>query len=300
MARQPPTFVVFGADGQVGYELVRELAPLGRVTALTRREADLTDAAAVRNAIVAAAPTVVVNAAAYTAVDAAEEDADTSRLVNGVAPGVMARAAEEVGAAMIHFSTDYVFDGALTRPYTEDDAPNPMSIYGATKLEGEDAVSATNGAYLIFRLSWVYGLRGRNFLRTMLRLAREREELRVVADQYGAPTWSRMVAAATARVLTGVLRAPDGAHAAIGGARGIYHLSAAGSTTWHAFAEAILALDPCVHEQRCRIVRPIGTSEYLTAARRPPCSVLSNDKVAARFGIRLPHWAAQLRQASSS
>jgi dTDP-4-dehydrorhamnose reductase len=254
----------------------------------------LTDGNALRDAVCRARPTVVVNAAAYTAVDAAEADADGCRLVNALAPGAIAAAAEEVGAAVVHFSTDYVFDGALARPYAEDDTPSPLSVYGASKLEGERAVAAASTAYLTFRLSWVYGLRGRNFLRTMLRLARERDELRVVADQFGAPTWSRLAAAGVAQALGAAARSPHGLRAGVAEARGVYHLSASGVTSWHGFAEAILAADPAREEQRCRSVRAVPTTEYPTPAARPPYSVLSNDKVVARFGVRLPDWRDQL------
>jgi dTDP-4-dehydrorhamnose reductase len=291
------TFLVFGAEGQLGFELVRELASLGRVVGLARTDADLTSADALRAAVRGARPTVVVNAAAYTAVDAAEEDAARCHLVNAVAPGVMAEEAARVGAAMIHFSTDYVFDGTLHRPYTEADAPNPLGVYGATKRDGELAVEAANGAYLTFRLSWVYGLRGRNFLRTMLRLARERDELAVVHDQIGAPTWSRLVAAGVLQALAAVAHSPAGMPGAIREVSGVYHLSAAGATSWHGFATALLEQDPARHEQRARVVRAIATRDFPTAARRPPYSVLDNDRVATTFGVRLPEWREQLRQA---
>lgn len=292
-----PTFLVFGANGQVGYELARELAPLGRVVALTRADLDLTDLAAVGATVRSVRPTVVLNAAAYTAVDAAETDVDACRVVNAVVPGVMAEAAEAVGAPIVHYSTDYVFDGTLGRPYTEKDAPNPLNVYGATKLEGEWAVAAASTAYLTLRLSWVYGLRGRNFLRTMLRLAREREELRVVSDQVGAPTWSRAIAEATGQVLTTLLRGPADVREAVGAASGVYHLSAGGQTSWHGFAEALLAADPAREEQRCRAVRPIASAEYPTAARRPGYSVLDGERLASRFGLRPPAWPEQLARA---
>jgi dTDP-4-dehydrorhamnose reductase len=292
-----PSFLVLGAEGQVGFELVRELAPLGAVLPLTRAQLDVADAAAVRAVVRAARPTVVVNAAAYTAVDAAETDAERCRLVNAVGPGVLAEEAERLGAALIHYSTDYVFDGESARPYTEADRPNPRSVYGATKLAGEEAVAAASTAHVVLRLSWVYGLRGRNFLRTMLRLAREREELRVVDDQTGAPTWSRMIAAATAQLLAGAARSPLGMHGAIAELRGVYHLSAGGATTWHGFAEALLAADPDRAEQRCRAVHAIATSEYPTPARRPAYSVLDNAKARARLGVWLPAWDRQLELA---
>lgn len=295
-----PSFLLFGRDGQVGYELATALAPLGRVTALARADADLVDAGALRAAVRRARPQVVLNAAAYTAVDAAENDGERCRAVNGVAPGVIAAAAEEVGAAVVHFSTDYVFDGALGRPYVEDDAPNPLNRYGATKLEGEIAVAAASSAYLTLRLGWVYGLRGRNFLATIRRLARDRDELAVVCDQLGAPTWSRAIAAAVARLLREPVTAADGAAAAIRASRGVYHLGAAGETSWHGFASAIVAADAARGDQRCRRVRAIATAEYPAAARRPPYSVLNSERAAATFGVRLADWREQLRQALGS
>jgi dTDP-4-dehydrorhamnose reductase len=211
-----------------------------------------------------------------------------------VAPGVLAAAAERAGAAVVHYSTDYVFDGTLSRPYTEDDAPNPLNVYGATKLGGERAVAAESSAYLTLRLSWVYGLRGRNFLLTMLRLARDREELRVVADQHGAPTWSRAIAAATARIVAAALADPRGPRAHFADRRGVYHLAAAGRTTWHGFAEAILAADPARAEQRCRRVLAIPTADYPTPARRPASSLLDGARAAERLGVALDGWRDQL------
>lgn len=293
----PPSFLVLGSQGQVGFELLRALAPLGRVIGLSRADVDLTDDRAIRAAVVGARPAVVVNAAAYTAVDAAETDAGRCRQVNAVAPGVIAAAAEDVGAAMVHFSTDYVFDGTARQPYVEDDPPNPLNVYGSTKLDGERAVAAVSTAFITFRLSWVYGLRGRNFLTTMLRLAREREELEVVADQHGAPTWSRCAAQGAAEALDTAVRSSSSAREGVARVRGMYHLSASGETSWHGFAEAILAADPARGEQRCRRVRSVTSDSYPTAARRPHYSVLSNAKLSANLAVRLPNWREQLRLA---
>ena len=289
-----PAFLVLGAAGQLGFELVRELAAVGDVAALTRADVDLTDPDALRAAVRRAAPSVVINAAAYTAVDAAETDAARCHLVNAVAPAVLAEEAERSGAAIVHYSTDYVFDGTSDRPYTEADTPNPVGVYGATKLAGEHAVVAASTAHLIFRLSWVYGLRGRNFLRTMLRLARERDELRVVSDQQGAPTWSRLIAACTAQLLARAAHSPGGVRDAVARVGGLYHLGAAGATSWHGFAEAVLAADPDRDQQRCRVVRAVSTAEYPTAARRPAYSVLSSEKARRRLGLELPGWRRQL------
>jgi dTDP-4-dehydrorhamnose reductase len=289
-----PTLLVVGANGQVGYELVRELAVLGRVVAFTRAECDLADPAGAAAAVRDAAPDVVVNAAAYTAVDRAEQDAGACQVANAAAPGAMAAAAAGLGAPFVHYSTDYVFDGTKDGAYAEDDPPNPLGVYGRTKLEGERLVAAANAAHLVFRTSWVYATRGHNFVRTMLRLARERDELRVVADQVGAPTWARAVAAATAHVLGAALAATDGPATWVRGRAGVYHLAAGGATTWHGLAEAVLAADPARAEQRARRVVPIATADYPTPARRPANSRLDSSRAAARLGVRIPDWREQL------
>lgn len=288
-----PTLLVVGAGGQVGYELVRALAPLGRVVAFTRAECDLADPAGAAEAVRRAAPHVVVNAAAYTAVDRAEGDADACARVNADAPGRMAAAAAALGAPFVHYSTDYVFDGAKPGPYVEDDAPHPLGVYGRAKLEGERLVAAANPAHLVFRTSWVYAAHGHNFARTMLRLARERDELRVVSDQVGAPTWARSIAEATAQVVGAALRAPEGA-AWLTARAGLYHLAAAGATSWHGFAEAVLAADPLRAEQRARRVVPITTAEFPTPAPRPANSRLDSSRAATRLGVRIPDWRQQL------
>lgn len=295
--RRAPTLLVVGARGQVGYELVRELAPLGTVVAFTRAECDLGDPAVAAAAVRAARPSVVVNAAAYTAVDRAEQEPDAARLANAEAPGAMAAAAAECGAPFVHYSTDYVFDGAKDGPYAEADATNPLGVYGRTKLDGERAVAAVNPAHLVFRTSWVYGARGQNFARTMLRLAREREELRVVADQVGAPTWARAIAAGTAQIVGAALRSGDGAQAWTAEHAGVYHLASAGETSWHGFAEAVLAADPARDEQRARRVVPIATTDFPTPARRPANSRLDSGRAAERLGVRIPDWRDQLRLA---
>jgi dTDP-4-dehydrorhamnose reductase len=279
--------LVTGGTGQVGHELVRELALLGRVVAPTSAELDLASADSIRTAVRRLHPAAIVNAGAYTAVDRAESDRERCMAINAVAPGILAQEATALGAPLVHFSTDYVFGGDFDRPIREDDPTGPLGVYGSTKLAGEHAVLAEGAAHAILRTSWVYGTRGTNFLRTMLRLARERDELRVVDDQVGAPTWSRSIAAGTAVVLREML---SGA----AGAGGVYHLAAAGRTSWHEFAEAIVAGDPRREEQRCRRVTPIRTAEYLTPARRPAWSVLDSGRVRERFGIAIPDWREQL------
>jgi len=290
-----PTFLVTGGSGQVGFELVRELAVLGQVVAPTRAELDVADPRALRAFVRALAPTVVVNAAAYTAVDQAESDEAACALVNAEAPAVLAEEARRAGAALVHFSTDYVFDGRKGAPYVETDAPAPLNVYGATKLAGERAVIESGAASLVLRLSWVFGGRGRNFMRTVLRLAREPRELRIVCDQVGAPTASPLAAAAAAQLLGRALARPGGVVECLREAGGVYHLGAGGETTWHAFAEAILQADPARGEHRCTGVRPVPTSEYPTSAARPRYSVLGSDRLAAAFGVRLPPWEEHLR-----
>lgn len=290
-----PVLLVTGGTGQVGHELVRELAVLGRVVAPSSAELDLASEASIRAAVRRHRPAVVVNAGAYTAVDRAETEAERCRAINARAPGVLAEEAAALGALVVHYSTDYVFDGSSARPYREEDATGPLGVYGATKLEGERAVQGSGAAHVILRTSWVYGTRGSNFLRTMLRLARERTELRVVGDQVGAPTWSRTIAAGSAHIVR-VLLAAERTPAASGAASlgGVYHLASGGRATWHEFAEAILAGDPRRAEQVCERVVAIPTAEYPTPARRPAFSLLDSTRLRERFGLVMPDWREQL------
>jgi dTDP-4-dehydrorhamnose reductase len=235
-------------------------------------------------------PKIVINAAAYTAVDKAESEPDKAMKINGVAPGMLAEEAKKLGALLVHYSTDYVFDGAKTEPYVETDALNPLGAYGRTKLAGDEAVRAVGGAHLIFRLCWVYGARGQNFMLTMMRLAREREKLRVVGDQVGCPTWSRMIAETTTLALKQVVAAP--APAAF---TGTYHLASSGVTSWHGFADAIVKLMPA-EGKKCTQIEAITTAEYPTPTKRPAYSVLSCDKLERVFGLRLPLWEDSLKQ----
>jgi len=282
--------LLIGKNGQVGWELRRTLAPLAEVVAVDYPEINLTDTPALRQFVAGTRPAVVVNAAAYTAVDKAETETELCRQVNAVAPGVLAGEAKKIGALMVHYSTDYVFDGAKTSPYVETDAPNPMGAYGRSKLEGDRAVKASGADHLIFRLCWVYGARGQNFMLTMQRLAREREKLRVVGDQFGCPTWSRMIAETTALALKQVLAGADRS-----GFNGEYHLAASGQTNWHEFASRIIEWMPEA-ERKCRAVEKIATAEYPTPARRPAYSVLDCGKLRKTFGLRLPDWEASLLQ----
>jgi dTDP-4-dehydrorhamnose reductase len=285
-----PHILLIGKIGQVGWELRRTLAPMARVTCMDFPDIDLTSSDSIRRWVREARPNIVINAAAYTAVDKAETELDKAMKINGVAPGILAEEAKKLGALLVHYSTDYIFDGTKTEPYIETDAPNPLGAYGRTKLAGDEAVRAIGGAHLIFRLCWVYGARGQNFMLTMMRLAREREKLRVVGDQVGCPTWSRMIAETTTLALKQVVAAPDPA-----AFTGTYHLASSGVTSWHGFADAIIKLMPA-EGKKCTQVEAIATAEYPTPTKRPAFSVLSCDKLERVFGLRLPHWEDSLKQ----
>nr|WP_254215864.1 dTDP-4-dehydrorhamnose reductase [Burkholderia multivorans] len=279
-----------GISGQVGFELQRTLQGLGNVVALDRSRLDLSRLDQVRDVVRDLKPDLIVNPAAYTAVDQAETDVAMATRLNAEAPAVLAEEAKRIGAALIHYSTDYVFSGTKAGPYVEDDAVDPQNVYGRTKLDGERAIAASGCAHLIFRTSWVYGTRGKNFLLTMLRLGAERDELKVVADQIGAPTWSNTIATLTAHVVAQATCAPvrdEWWHAH----SGIYHLCAAGSTSWHGFAEAIFRLADLPKKPT---VMPIPASAYPTPAKRPANSQMSNAKLAKHFGLHAPHWEAAL------
>lgn len=280
--------LVTGKSGQVGYELMRSLQPLGEVIGVDRQEMDLSDLDQVRDVIRRVQPGLIVNPAAYTAVDKAETEPELAMRINGLAPGVMAEEAAKLGAAIVHYSTDYVFDGTKPEPYTEADTPCPLNVYGRTKLAGEQAIAGAGVPYLIFRTSWVYGMRGKNFLLTMMKLAAEREELRIVADQHGAPTWCRTLADTTACIFAQARGAGD-RDAWWRENSGLYHLTSQGETTWHGFADALLDKT----EKKPRLV-PISSTEYPVPAARPANSRLSCELLMNRFG-HLPHWREALR-----
>ena len=285
------TILVTGANGQVGFELVRTLQGLGRVVALDRSSLDLSNPDQIRAVVREIRPRLIVNPAAYTAVDKAETEFDLAMRINGEAPGILAEEAKRSGAALIHYSTDYVFNGQKTTPYVETDATDPQNAYGRTKLAGEKAIEAVGGSYLVFRTSWVYGSRGKNFLLTMLRLGAERPQLKVVADQFGAPTWSNTIAVLTAHIVAQAYAAGD-ASEWWGVRSGVYHMTASDSTSWHGFASAIFA-SAKLHSRPDVI--PIATAEYPTPAKRPANSRMSNDKLAATFGVQPPTWDCALK-----
>lgn len=275
-----------GKNGQVGWELQQTLAPLGEVIACDHQELDLVDVSQLRSRILDLRPDLIVNAAAYTAVDRAESEPEQAMQINATAPGAMAEVAKEIGALLVHYSTDYVFDGTGITPYTEDNPTSPLNVYGTTKLAGENAIRSSGAQHLIFRTSWVYGSRGTNFLLTILRLARERRELSIVNDQIGAPTWSRDLAQATARIV-GKLEAEKNLTAAAERFSGTYNLTSAGQTSWFGFAEFALAEKKMLDAAS---IKPTTTAEYKTAARRPLYSVLDSSRFASAFGFRLPLW----------
>ena len=282
--------LLFGRNGQVGWELQRSLAPLGEVVALGSAgegglAGDFTDLDGLARTVAAVRPDAIVNAAAHTAVDKAESEPELARTLNAAAPGVLAQAAREVGAALVHYSTDYVFDGSGQRPWREDDATAPLSVYGRTKLEGEERIRAALPRHLVLRTSWVYGARGGNFAKTMLRLAREREQLTVIADQFGAPTGADLLADVTAHALRALL--------GDAGKAGTYHVAAGGETSWHGYARFVLGKA----QQAGQMfkagpgqVQPVPTSAFPTPARRPHNSRLDTSRFRAVFGLALPPW----------
>lgn len=284
-----------GRDGQLGRELQRALAPLGEIHTTSSREMNLACADTICRTIREYRPAVIVNAAAYTAVDRAESDKDLAIAVNATAVGVMAEEARKLGGALIHYSTDYVFDGRKEGAYTEEDAANPLNVYGESKLAGEQAIAGSGVANLTFRTCWVYGAGGHNFMRTILRLARERRELRIVNDQVGAPNWSRLLAEATALVLARAMLPGRSAPRLPRGQEGLFHLSSSGATSWLGFAEEILRRTGFNRvEPETRLVG-ISTTEYPTPARRPLNSQLSSARLEREFGIRIPDWREGLR-----
>jgi dTDP-4-dehydrorhamnose reductase len=301
-----PRILLTGKNGQIGGELCRLLPAIGDLVAFNHADLDFADASALRQTVRGVRPDLIVNAAAYTAVDQAENEPAVAYAVNADAPALLAAEARHLGAAIVHYSTDYVFDGSKDSPYTETDPPNPIGAYGKSKLAGDQAIEASGVPHLIFRTAWVYAPRGRNFLLTILRLSTQREELKIVRDQIGAPTWSREIAAGTVRVLAGLVK-PGLTSDAFSSVSGTYHMTAMGQASWHEFAQAILAEAASTTKpvpwltaatgglpQITRRVTPITTAEYPTPARRPAYSVLSNSRLLQTFGFQLPTWREQL------
>jgi dTDP-4-dehydrorhamnose reductase len=278
------TILLTGINGQVGFELARSLQGLGRVVAYDRSKMDMTNFDQIRRIVREVKPTLIVNPAAYTAVDLAESEADLAKRINAEAPGVLAEEARRLDSALIHYSSDYVFDGTKDGAYVEDDIPNASNVYGKSKHAGEQAIAASGCAHLIFRTSWVYGARGKNFLTTMLRLGAERDELNVVGDQVGAPTWSATISAMTSSVLSQALRGERDWWTQYSG---VYHLTASGATSWCGFAQAIFERSQL---EKKPLVKPILTASYPTPAERPASSRMSNHKLATAFGLGAPAW----------
>jgi dTDP-4-dehydrorhamnose reductase len=286
-----------GKSGQVGYELERSLQGLGEVVAVDRSQMDLSDIGGIRDVIRIVKPNLIINPAAYTAVDLAESESDLAMRINAEAPKAMAEEALALGAALIHYSTDYVFDGEKAGAYVEDDRPNPQNVYGKSKLAGEQAIQASGVSHLILRTSWVYGMRGKNFLRTVQRLAQDRDELRIVADQIGAPTWCRTIAETTAHIVS-QLQARSGKNLRSGidedvwrAYSGLYHLTAQGQTSWHGFTQAIVAHASTNKKPH---VIPIATKDYPLPAKRPQNSTLSCERLMNTF-CDLPRWDDALK-----
>lgn len=285
----PKRILILGQQGQVGWELQRTLTTLGNVIAVDRKQVDLTNRTTLSEIIREIRPNIIVNAAAYTAVDKAESERALAFAINAEAPALLAEEAKRLGAILVHYSTDYVFDGTKETPYLETDSPGPLNAYGASKLAGDQALAAIGGSYYILRTSWVYGARGKNFLLTMLKLAAERPQLRIVCDQVGAPTWSRLIAQATTHILWETLARPDDRW-------GLYNLTSAGQTSWCGFAEKIFALALKARGLPVPEVVGIPALEYPTPAKRPMHSALSTQKVEAAFGLALPQWDTALEQ----
>ena len=286
--------LLFGKNGQVGWELNRSLPPLGEVIALGREEADFSQPEALRNIVQAIKPDVIVNAAAYTAVDKAEDEEVLATTVNGDAPGVLAEEAKKLNALLVHYSTDYVFDGKKDTPYTELDEPNPINAYGRSKLAGEESVRLSGCDYLILRTSWVYSDRGDNFLLKIIQLASEKEELNIVDDQRGAPTWARLIAERTAQI---ILLSTGKREAGIFGP-GIYHLVTRDCTTWYELAKQIIKEAERQQDDNLFLVKninPVSSDEFVTRAKRPKNTCLSVEVMEKKFGIEMPAWAHALK-----
>jgi dTDP-4-dehydrorhamnose reductase len=286
--------LLLGKNGQLGWELRRTLAPLGEITAIDREEVDLSQPGQLRRVVADIRPRIIVNASAFTDVDGAENRPQLAMSINRDAPAILAEESKRLNIPLVHYSTDFVFDGTLGRSYTESDTPNPLNLYGRSKLEGEQAIQAAGCRYLIFRTSWVYSLRGNGFVSKVLRWAREKESLRVVDDQVGSPTWARMLAEMTSLVLMQAdAHRPDWLEER----SRIYHLAGNGAVSRLDWARAILALDANAREQRCKQLEPAKTANFPTPAQRPLFSALNCERFASTFGLFIPDWRENLRLA---
>jgi len=287
-----------GKNGQVGSELNKILSQFGEIIATGRNEMNLADPSQIRRVVRKIKPELIINAGAYTAVDKAESDQELAKAVNGIAPKILAEEAKNNDALLIHYSTDYSYNGEMShRPYLESDSPSPNSVYGKTKLQGDQAIEKSGASHLIFRTGWVYSKRGESFLRTILKLAKEKNELRVVNDQTGTPTWCRSIAEATCKSIKNILEKRKGSLSKTAASiSGVYHMTCQGATNWHRFAQTILELS-CPDNMPKLLA--ISTKEYPTPAIRPTYSVLSNSKLKKNFGIELPHWEHALKQCLS-
>jgi dTDP-4-dehydrorhamnose reductase len=288
---EQPRILITGGTGQLGFELQRSFSGAGSITTADRKVLDLADPDQIRAVVRRVRPQVILNAGAYTAVDRAETERDLAHAVNADAPRILAEEALRLNALLVHYSTDYVFDGTKPQPWSETDATHPLNAYGATKLAGEQAIQAVGGRYLIFRTSWVYGPHGKNFLFTMLRLGRERDRLSIVDDQIGAPTTSIALANATRQIIAGALAGRFGEDWA-----GLYHMTCAGAASWFGFAQAIFARAAVALGAKAPELVPITTADYPLPAARPHNSVLSNAKLHERFAVQLPSWESALEE----
>ena len=283
-----------GKNGQVGSELNKILTQFGEVLATGKSEMDLSDPNQIRHTISQVNPEIIINAGAYTSVDKAESEPELAQAVNTIAPKILAEEAKKIGAVLIHYSTDYAYSGKIrSKPYLESDPPSPINVYGKTKLEGDKAIEQSGSLYLIFRTGWVYGLGGKSFLRSILRLMKEKDELRIVSDQIGTPTWCRSIADSTVKIIKQLADKKSGnPPEKVSSISGVYHMTCGGQTSWHGFAQAILELTNPAPMPR---LIAIPTTDYLTPATRPAYSVLSNEKLYKTFRIELPHWEAALK-----
>jgi len=291
-----PEIVVFGKNGQVGHELLNALSNIAIVHSFDMDVVDFTKEKTITATLKQIKPDIIINAVAYTAVDKAEQEQDLAHQVNARGPQVIAEFAEKYNTLFIHYSTDFVFDGQSDKPYLESDIPNPLSVYGSTKLAGEELVLNSGCKSIVLRTSWVYGLRGANFVLTMLRLAHKLEQMKVVDDQLGSPVWCGYIAQTTAKIIENLLHdSPDLSHIDEN-KLGLFHITASTYTSWYGFAQAILEKDPNKKQQICHELSPIPSSEYPTPAERPKWSVLDNSKLQSTFNLDIPSWEEQFEQ----